>query len=634
MKEMKKTPGKRLRHFCFLLAVALCAAAFSACLQPAEPVSAAPENEFRGVWVPTVLTLSYPSARTTDPAALQQDALRILDNAKDLGFNAVFFQVRPTSDAFYKSAIFPWSKYLTGAQGLAPADGFDPLAFWVQAAHERGLQLHAWLNPYRITQEAEDNANLAANHPARLHPEWTVTHSDGRMYWNPGEPGAQQLIADGVREIVANYNVDGIHIDDYFYPGGDFDDSAAMAAYGGAYASVAEWRYANTETTVRNLYDIVHGSGKALVFGVSPMGIWANKSTSSLGSNTRGGEAYTQKFADTRGWVKRGIVDYIAPQIYWNIGFDVAEYTTLVDWWADVAEGTGVKLYIGQAAYRTGDADSASPWHGVAEIDRQLTFNRSRPRVDGYIMYAYNAFTGSPELYALMKQLNAAPGAGGGPGAGTDAAGPNAAGPGPAPADTTGAPAVETAVFPDADGHWAAAYIADMAAKGVVRGFPDGRFLPENSIKRADFVLMLTRMLGIGDSGGDAGFTDVTPDLYYAGALAAAKEQGWITGLGDGRFSPETPVTRQDMFTMTWRALAASDASAPAAPDAASEPASLETLDAFSDRGDVAAYAAPALAAFVTRGIVTGSEGRLAPLRTATRAETATILHRIAAQRA
>ena len=288
------------------------------CLQ--TPASAAPRDEFRGVWVPTVLSLNYPSQPTTDPEALRRDALRILDDAKDMGFTAVFFQVRPAADAFYRSAIFPWSKYLTGTQGTAPANGFDPLAFMVQAAHERGLELHAWLNPYRITAETQANANLAANHPARLHPEWTVTHTDGLMYWNPGEPGVQQLIADGAREILT-YAVDGIHIDDYFYPGADFDDAAAFATYGAGYPSRTEWRNANTETTVQNLCNVAREDGRRAVFGVSPIGIWANSSTTPLGSDTKGGEALIQKFADTRGWVKRGIVDYIAPQIYWNIGY-------------------------------------------------------------------------------------------------------------------------------------------------------------------------------------------------------------------------------------------------------------------------------------------------------------------------
>ncbi|MDR2354557.1 MAG: family 10 glycosylhydrolase [Clostridiales Family XIII bacterium] len=579
------------------------------------PASAAPRDEFRGVWVPTVLSLNYPSQPTTDAETLRRDALRILDNAKDMGFGAVFFQVRPAADALYPSAIFPWSKYLTGTQGTAPADGFDPLAFMVQAAHERGLELHAWLNPYRITAEAQDNANLAANHPARLHPEWTVTHTDGRMYWNPGEPGAQQLIADGAREIIENYAVDGIHIDDYFYPGADFDDAAAFAAYGAGYPSRTEWRNANTETTVRNLYELAHGSGKGIVFGVSPIGIWANSSTTPLGSDTKGGEALIQKFADTRGWVKRGIVDYIAPQIYWNIGYAIAEYTTLVNWWADVVAGTNVKLYIGQAAYKTGEADAASPWHGVDEISRQLAFNRAETNVSGYIMYAYKSFMDNPALYTLIKERNDA-GVSGNADAQPDAAGQDGA-------------AIEPgagAIFSDTADHWAREYIAAVSNLGGVNGYPDGTFLPDNNIKRADFILMLMNMFALYTERDTAdNFADVAPDAYYYKALASAKRAGIVTGIGSGMFDPDAPLTRQDMFAMTYRALVLMGKL-----DASVAPF---VLDGFSDRAQVATHAFAPLSAFVEKGIVTGSDtGLLEPMRPATRAETATVLWRVYTQ--
>ncbi|MDR3296483.1 MAG: family 10 glycosylhydrolase [Clostridiales Family XIII bacterium] len=626
---MQTIPVSRRRRIALWTALFLCASLL-ACFHAPARASAAADGEFRGVWVATVLTLNYPSAPTADPETLRRDALRILDNAKELGFNAVVFQVRPASDAFYRSALFPWSKYLTGVQGLAPADGFDPLAFIVQEAHARGLALHAWLNPYRITAETQDNEALAANHPARLHPEWTVTYSDGRMYWNPGEPGAQQLIADGVREIVENYDVDGIHIDDYFYPGADFGDAGAMAAYGAGYPSLAEWRRANTETTVKNMYDAVHGSGKDIVFGVSPVGIWANKSTSDLGSDTRGGEAYVQKFADTRGWVKRGIVDYIAPQIYWNIGFEVAEYVTLVDWWADVVAGTDVRLYVGQAAYRTGNADSASPWHGVSEISRQVEYNRGKPGVGGYIMYSYNSFRDSPELSALMKSLNAAPAVSVPPAVTVppsrgDEGGRNpadASGAGSGLPDSADGTAAASAPFSDVSDHWAAEYIAELHAAGFASGYPDGRFQPDSQIKRADFYLMLVRMFGLlTENPGRKSFADVDPDAYYAEALSCAKQAGLVSGVGDNLFAPESPVTRQDLFTMTHRVLVWGDLM-----EAGGDPAALA---AFADSAAVADYAALPMAAFVENRILTGADGRLEPLKTATRAEAATILCRV-----
>ena len=185
--------------------------------------------DLRGVWVSTVVNIDYPTKATIDVEVLKSEALRILDNAKDMGMNAVFLQVRPCSDAIYKSKYFPWSKYLTGTQGLAPADNFDPLEFWITEAHKRGIELHAWLNPYRVTKQsgkepAHDFASLAPNNPAKLHPDWVVKHSDGNLYYNPGIPEVRKLVIDGITEIIENYDVDGIHFDDYFYPGNSFAD--------------------------------------------------------------------------------------------------------------------------------------------------------------------------------------------------------------------------------------------------------------------------------------------------------------------------------------------------------------------------------------------------------------------------
>ncbi|MDR1573643.1 MAG: family 10 glycosylhydrolase, partial [Clostridiales Family XIII bacterium] len=462
-----------------------------------------------------------------------------------------------------------------------------------------------------------------ANHPARLHPEWTVTHTDGRMYWNPGEPGVQQLIADGVREIVDRYDVDGVHIDDYFYPDASFDDAAAFAAYGAGYPSRTEWRNANTETTVRNIYNVVHGSGKNIVFGVSPIGIWANSSTTPLGSDTKGGEALIQKFADTRGWVKRGIVDYIAPQIYWNIGYEIAEYTTLVNWWADAVAGTNVKLYIGQAAYRTGNADANSPWHGVDEISRQLAFNRAKENVSGYIMYAYKSFTDNPALYTLIKELNDAGVQSGGTGAGAGDATGAGAGTGASDGATAGTDAAETVTFTDTADHWAKESIAAIAKTGVVKGYPDGTFLPDNNVKRADFVLMLMGLFDLSAEKDVAdNFSDIAPDAYYWQAVASAKKVGIVTGIGDNMFDPDATLMKQDMLAMTYRALVLLGKTGGSV-----EPSA---LDAFADRGRVAVYAVAPLSAFVENGVVTGSDtGLLEPEKPATRAETVTVLWRV-----
>lgn len=362
-------------------------------------------DEFRAVWVGTVFGLNYPSKATTDDTILRKDAIEILDYVKDMGFNTIIFQVRPSCDALYKSNIFPWSKYLTGTQGVAPANDFDPLAFFVEEAHARGLKLHAWINPYRVTASKNEENTLVANNPAVLRKEITVKHTDGKVYWNPGEPDARQIVVDGIKEIVDNYDVDGIHIDDYFYPEGKFNDDFVYFYYGNG-ASLEDWRRQNNNQLVRAIYDVVHSSGKDIDFGVSPSGIWSNKSPQTPeGSNTNGSQSYSVQYADTRRWVKEEYIDYIIPQIYWNIGFDKADYRELTSWWADVVNGTNVKLYIGQAAYKAGSEDINSPWHGFNEIQRQIELNRQIDSIDGYAMYSYSSLQ-NQELYNLVKQMN------------------------------------------------------------------------------------------------------------------------------------------------------------------------------------------------------------------------------------
>jgi len=364
--------------------------------------------DFRGIWVSTVVNIDYPTKPTTDIEVLKSEALKILDNAKDMRMNAVFLQVRPTSDAIYKSKYFPWSKYLTGTQGVAPADNFDPLEFWITEAHKRGIELHAWLNPYRVTKKeskdlAHDFASLDPNNPAKLHPEWVVKHTDGNLYYNPGLPEVRQLVIDGIMEIVENYDVDGIHFDDYFYPGNAFADEAAFQQYGAGYTDIHNWRRANVDALVRDLYRTIKAANKDVSFGISPFGIWANKAGSPIGSDTRGNQSYYSHYADTRKWVKEGWLDYIAPQIYWNIGLEIADYSKLVTWWQDVVKDTNVKLYIGQAAYKSNNGTLASPWYGVGEIEKQLRLNAVSPEVDGSIFFSYKSFVDRPSLAAVVK---------------------------------------------------------------------------------------------------------------------------------------------------------------------------------------------------------------------------------------
>lgn len=366
------------------------------------------EETFKGVWVATVLNIDYPKKGTTDVESLKKQAIEILDRAEANGMNAVILQVRPSGDALYKSTIFPWSKYLTGTQGTAPEGGFDPLAFWIDEAHKRNLELHAWINPFRVTKKTKndpshDYQSLAANNPARLHPEWTVKHNDGNIYFDPGIPDARSLIVDGVAEIITNYDVDGIHFDDYFYPGTDFEDSATYKAYGADYKTIGDFRRANVDALVAEVHSMIKTIKPEVSFGISPFGIWANKKDNPQGSDTRGLQSYYEHYADSKGWVEKGLVDYIAPQLYWNIGYEIADYAKLANWWNEVCMDSDVALYIGHGAYRTGNSDSSSPWYGVDEIKRQLDYNQSLQSVKGSIFYNNTAFVNQPALGALTK---------------------------------------------------------------------------------------------------------------------------------------------------------------------------------------------------------------------------------------
>ena len=328
---------------------------------------------FRGVWVSTVFGLDYPSAAGQSAQALRREADDLLNRVRELGFDAVIFQVRPSADAFYPSGIFPWSRYLSGRQGEAPA-GFDPLGYFTETAHELGLELHAWVNPYRVTASLSET--LCPWHPALIHPEWTVRYGE-KLYFDPGQPGARELVIGGVREILERYPVDGIHLDDYFYPGRDFDDGQSYAAYGGG-LPLADWRRQNNDELIRELSDLVRTLRPEILFGVSPCGIWANRGTHPEGSETSGYEAFSDVYADTRGWVKKGWLDYIAPQIYFPIGHKAAAFEVLIRWWADTVRGTGVRLYVGQAVYR------ADAW-GIEELVEQAGLIRTL--TDGCIMF-------------------------------------------------------------------------------------------------------------------------------------------------------------------------------------------------------------------------------------------------------
>lgn len=362
------------------------------------------QDGMRGVWVSTIYNIDYPSAQGLSADALKSEADTILDNIAAMGLNTVFLQVRPSADALYPSEIFPWSRYISGTVGQAPDGDFDVLAYWVEGAHSRGLQLHAWINPYRITKDGQSEWDaLPENSPAKQHPEWVIEYEDN-YYFNPGLPAVQQLVVDGAAEIVENYDVDGIHLDDYFYPGTDFNDSATFARYGSDFSDIGDWRRDNVNTLIASLDETLHEIYPELSFGVSPAGIWDNKASNPKGSETNGRSSYREIYCDSVEWIKKGTVDYICPQLYWSIGYEIADFEILVDWWQQVVSTSDVALYIGIGAYRAAEAQPGDVWYGTDELQRQLTLLDDSIDIQGEVFFSYSSLQKVDGCAAMLSQ--------------------------------------------------------------------------------------------------------------------------------------------------------------------------------------------------------------------------------------
>lgn len=559
-----------------------------------EQKSAAETAEFRAVWVASVYNLDYPTKATASITDLKREVDAILQGCVEMGMNAVILQVRPSCDALYPSELFPWSRYLTGQQGTAPSGGFDPLAYWVERAHALGLELHAWVNPYRVTKGgAEEFAALSPNNPAVLHPDWVVVH-DGNYYLNPGLPQVRELVIQGAEELVRNYDLDGIHLDDYFYPGSNFDDAAAFAQYGGGYSDLGDWRRDNVNQLVKALGERLHAIDPDLSYGISPSGVWADSKSMPQGSATTGGyESYYASYADSRKWVQEGWIDYICPQIYWYIGHKTMDYKTIVRWWADTVQGTGVSLYIGMADYQAGNTDSTSPWYGTEALKKQLALNDTLPQVVGEVHFRYQLIAANAQLKALYQSAYA----------------PAQPAPAPVPTPTPVPVPVERAYLntsehnayiqgsgglfrPDAplsradavtllarlsvnergkdlytgeerfegfsdvnSGAWYASYISFARTYGVASGYSDGTFRPDASVSRAELVKMLSTYFDLPGEAVETGFPDVPANHWAAGAVVYAVEAGWVSGYPDGTFRPEQPVSRAEAVKLINRAL-------------------------------------------------------------------------------
>ncbi|MDH6108555.1 uncharacterized lipoprotein YddW (UPF0748 family) [Kitasatospora sp. MAP12-15] len=345
------------------------------------------KRQMRGLWIASLDNIDWPQDTGLGAAQLRADFVALLDEAAAIGFNAVFVQVRPTADALWPSPFEPWSEWLTGTQGQDP--GWDPLAFMVRAAHERGLAFHAWFNPFRVSLQP-DLAKLISSHPARRNPQWTVVYR-GEIYYNPGIPAVRAFVQQAIMDAVLRYDIDGVHLDDYFYPYPDqdeFPDDAAFAAHGHGFTDRAAWRRDNVDLMVQQLRDLVRTARPEAAFGISPFGVWRNQNTDPDGSATQALESYDAQYCDTRGWVRNGWVDYIAPQLYWVIGFSIADYAVLAPWWAEQTAGTDTQLWIGQSASRPGAPERPGAWQDPAELSRHLALNATLPPIGGDLFFS------------------------------------------------------------------------------------------------------------------------------------------------------------------------------------------------------------------------------------------------------
>ena len=347
-----------------------------------------PKREFRGVWVATVVNIDWPKNGNDSAEKQKTDFLKILDFYERENYNAVIVQVRAAGDAFYQSDYAPYSRFLTGEEGTAPKWNTDVLEWMINETHERGMEFHAWLNPYRATFD-ENFEVLSETHDYCTHPEWIV-HYGKKNYYNPGLPEVRNHFSNIIAELVTNYDVDAIHFDDYFYPykvlNEVFDDSVAFKMYAQEHQKLDDWRRSNIDSLVRQSHETIKSIKPWVQFGISPFGVWKNNSTDPKGSDTKAGQTtYEDLYADPLLWMEKGWIDYLAPQVYWSMDLPVASHRKIVDWWAKNNYNTN--LYVGNGPYKIRN-NSDKAWEEKKELPMQLELARNTPQIQGNIMFS------------------------------------------------------------------------------------------------------------------------------------------------------------------------------------------------------------------------------------------------------
>lgn len=543
---------------------------------PPTNKSYASSTNMQAAWITTIHNQDWPKVK--DNAGKQkQEMITMLDTLKSTGIDTVMFQVRPKSDALYKSSINPWSDILTGKQGKDP--GYDPLQFVIDEADKRGMKVHAWINPYRVTTVGTDLNSLSENHPARKNPNWVLQHTvsvSGKdelaLAYNPGLPEVRKHLVDTISEIVRNYNIDGIHFDDYFYRAGMNDDEA-YKQYGNGMKK-DDWRRENVNILLRETKQAIKSINPEVEFGVSPSGIWRNKSNDKLGSNTKGKESYSSDYADSRKWVKENMVDYLVPQVYWQRNHSAADYETIVSWWADVAKGTNVDLYIGQGIYKDEVA---------TEIDKQLEINEKYGLIKGSVHFSsrdiLNNRKGAKDKIKAYNEKS-------------------------------------KSKLADIKNHWAEKNIIDFVNKGYIDGYPNNTFKPDGSITRAEFVKLTNKVFGYTEKGTE-NFKDVSPSHWFYNDIIVAMKAGYIDGKSATVFDPDAPITRQEVAKIATTIKNNKDTN-------------LDKIAKFADGNQVEDWAKPYVEGAIEAGYIEGLPGnKISPKGKTTRAEAVVILSRM-----
>ena len=382
-----------------------------------------PKRELRSAWITTFTNLDWPSKKGLSSSEQKKEFLKIVGDFEKNSINAVIGQVRASSDAFYKSKLSPWSEWLTGHQGQAPDSDFDPLKFMVKECHERNMEFHAWFNPFRAVSHVKFS-NISKNHITKKKPEWFFKYGN-TLYYNPGIPEVREYICNVVKEVVHNYDIDGVHFDDYFYPytikGEKIPDDKEYREHSRGCISKDDWRRDNINLLIQEVAQVIKSEKKHVKFGVSPLAIWRNQKQDPKGSFTNSGQSsFDNLYCDTKLWIEENWVDYMAPQLYWSTSNKFANYNHLINWWTK--NEFDRHLYVGHAIYKLNTKNRHT--FGTDELIKQVNISRKNGRVDGNIYFRAKAFVSNhqnfqksigesiykyPSLIPAMKWIDSIP---------------------------------------------------------------------------------------------------------------------------------------------------------------------------------------------------------------------------------